>query len=122
MDDLSLLGDLVSRAKAAGADQADALLSEGASLSRAQRLGRTEKLERSEYFDLGLRVLVGKRQAIVSANERIPDDFPELAARAIAMAKAVPEDPYAGLAAPDELAEHCPTSISSIKWSRRPRR
>ncbi len=108
MDDLSLLDDLVSRAKAAGADQADALLSQGASLSHAQRLGRTEKLERSEHFDLGLRVLIGKRQAIVSANERDPAAFPELVARAIDMAKAVPEDPYVGLAAPDELARNWP--------------
>lgn len=108
MDDLTLLGDLVSRAKAAGADQADALLSEGASLSHAQRLGKTEKLERSEHFDLGLRVLIGKRQAIVSANERDPRGFPELVARAIDMAKAVPEDPYVGLATPDELARNWP--------------
>jgi PmbA protein len=108
MDNLSLLGDLVARAKAAGADQADALLSEGASLSHAQRLGRTEKLERSEHFDLGLRVLIGKRQAIVSANERDPKAFPDLVARAIDMAKAVPEDPYVGLAEPGELARGWP--------------
>ena len=108
MDDLSLLGDLVARAKAAGADQADALLSEGASLSHSQRLGRTEKLERSEHFDIGLRVLVGKRQAIVSANERDPKGFPDLVERAIDMARAVPEDPYVGLATPDELARDWP--------------
>ncbi|HEX4113735.1 MAG TPA: metallopeptidase TldD-related protein [Stellaceae bacterium] len=108
MDDLSLLGDLVARAKTAGADEADALLSEGTSLSHAQRLGRTEKLERSENFDLGLRVIVGKRQAIVSANERDPKGFPELVSRAIDMAKAVPEDPYVGLAAPDQLARAWP--------------
>jgi PmbA protein len=108
MDDLSLLGDLVARAKKAGADQADALLSEGASLSHSQRLGRTEKLERSEHFDIGLRVIVGKKQAIVSANERDPKGFPELVERAIDMAKAVPEDPYVGLAAPEELAHSWP--------------
>jgi PmbA protein len=108
MDDLSLLGDLVSRAQAAGADEADALLSEGASLSHTQRLGRTEKLERAEHFDLGLRVLVGRRQAIVSASERNPSEFPGLVARAIAMARAVPEDPYVGLAAADQLARNWP--------------
>lgn len=108
MDDLSLLNDLVSRARSAGADEADALLSHGASLSHTQRLGKTEKLERSEHFDLGLRVLIGKRQAIVSANERDPRGFPELVSRAIDMAKAVPEDPYVGLAAPDELARNWP--------------
>ncbi len=108
MDDLSLLGDLVSRAKAAGADEADALLSEGASLSHSQRLGRTEKLERAEHFDLGLRVLVGKRQAIVSASERNPSEFPALVTRAIAMARAVPEDPYVGLASSDQVTRNWP--------------
>jgi PmbA protein len=108
MDDLSLLGDLVSRAKAAGADEADALLSEGASLSHSQRLGSTEKLERAEHFDLGLRVLVGKRQAIVSASERNPSEFPALVTRAIAMARAVPEDRYVGLASSDQVARNWP--------------
>jgi len=108
MDDLSLLGDLVAQARKAGADQADALLAEGASLSHAQRLGKTEKLERSENFDVGLRVMVGKRQAIVSANDRDPGGLAELVTRAIAMAKAVPEDPYVGLADPDELARTWP--------------
>jgi PmbA protein len=108
MDDLSLLGDLVSRAKAAGADEADALLSEGASLSHTQRLGSTEKLERAEHFDLGLRVLVGKRQAIVSASERNPSEFPALVTRAIAMARAVPEDRYVGLASSDQVARNWP--------------
>jgi len=103
-DALSLLGDLVARARKAGADAADAVLFEGASLSHAQRLGRIEKLERSESFDVGLRVLIGKRQATVSSNERSAERVDEIVARAITMAKAVPEDPYCGLAAPEELA------------------
>jgi len=107
-DEISLLGDLIAKAKKAGADAADAILVEGASISHAQRLGRTEKLERSENFDLGLRVLIGKRQAIVSANERDPKGFDDIVARAVAMAKAVPEDRYAGLAAPEELAREWP--------------
>jgi PmbA protein len=104
----TLLADLVAAARRAGADAADAVLFEGVSLSHAQRLGRTEKLERSESYDLGLRVLIGKRQAIVSANERGSERFGELVARAIAMAKAVPEDPYCGLAAPEALARDWP--------------
>jgi PmbA protein len=103
-----LLGDLIAKARRAGADQADAVLFEGVSLSHAQRLGRTEKLERSESYDLGLRVLIGKRQAIVSSNDRAPERLGELIERAIAMAKAVPEDPYCGLAEPDEIARHWP--------------
>ncbi len=103
-DALDLLGDLIARARRAGADEADAVLFEGASLSHAQRLGRTEKLERSESYDLGLRVLVGKRQAIVSSNDRAAERLAELVERALAMAKAVPEDPYCGLADASEIA------------------
>jgi PmbA protein len=107
-DAQSLLGDLIAKARRAGADAADAVVFDGVSLSHAQRLGRTEKLERSEEYDLGLRVLIGKRQAIVSANERGPDRFNELVERAIAMARAVPEDPYCGLASPEEIARSWP--------------
>ncbi len=107
-DDLSLLGDIIARARKAGADAADAVLFEGASISHAQRLGKLEKLERAEAYDLGLRVLIGKRQAIVSSNDRSAAALNELIARAIAMAKAVPEDPYCGLADPAELARDWP--------------
>jgi PmbA protein len=107
-DAQNFLGDLIAKARRAGADAADAIVFDGVSLSHAQRLGRTEKLERSEEYDLGLRVLIGKRQAIVSANERGGERFDELVERAIAMARAVPEDPYCGLAAPDEIARSWP--------------
>ena len=84
-DARALLDALVAKARRAGADAADAVLFEGVSLSHAQRLGNTEKLERSESYDLGLRVLLGKRQAIVSSNDRGAERFDELVARAIAM-------------------------------------
>ena len=106
--DIDLLQDLVARAKKAGADAADAVLFEGVSLSHAQRLGKTEKLERSESQDLGLRVLVGKRQAIVSSSDRSPKMLAELVERTLAMARAVPEDPHIGLADPDQITQQWP--------------
>jgi PmbA protein len=107
--DLDLLHDLIGRALRAGADAADAVLFEGTSLSHARRLGKTEKLERSESQDLGLRVLVGKQQAIVSSSDRSPKMLDELVARTVAMAKAVPEDPFCGLADPAEVAHDWPS-------------
>jgi PmbA protein len=107
-NDLDLLQDLVSRARKAGADAADAVLFEGTSLSHARRLGKTEKLERSESQDLGLRVLVGKQQAIVSSSDRSPKMLAELVERTLAMARAVPEDPFCGLADPAEIARDWP--------------
>ncbi len=108
VDPLNLLDDLIGRAKAAGADAADAVFAEGTSLSLAQRLGEPEKLERAEGRDLGLRVLVGKRQAIVSSTDHRPAALTELVERAVAMARAVPEDPYCGLADPAQLATQFP--------------
>ncbi|GAC1342855.1 MAG: TldD/PmbA family protein [Acetobacteraceae bacterium] len=94
----ALLGDLLRRAEAAGADAADAVLLAGTSLSVQRRLGRTEHLECSEGRDLGLRVFVGRRSAIVSSSAVDPAGFAALAERAVAMARVVPEDPFSGLA------------------------
>ena len=101
---ISFLGDLIERARKAGADAADAVAFEGASLSVSQRLGAREDLERSEAGDTGLRVLVGKRQAVVSSTDRTKDVLDDLVERAVAMARAAPEDPHCGLADPAWLA------------------
>jgi PmbA protein len=105
---LDLLTDLIARAKRAGADQADGVLFEGISISHAQRLGEIEKLERSEGYDLGLRVLIGKRQAIVSSNDRTASALDGLVERAIAMARFVPEDEFCGIAETDQIARDWP--------------
>src|SRR5579883_2479946 len=99
---IDLLQDLIGRARHAGADAADAVYFEGTSLSHGRRLGKTEKLERSEGHDLGLRVFVGRQQAVVSSSDRSPKALEELVERAVAMARTVPEDPYCGLAEPEE--------------------
>ncbi len=81
---------------------------EGTSVSVTFRLGHPEKVERAEGNDLALRVFVGKRQAIVSSSDRNPKALAELVERAIAMARTVPEDPFAGLAAPEDIAKNLP--------------
>src|ERR1700732_2121633 len=100
---LNLLHDLVAKAKKAGADAADAVAIAGASLSHTRRLGKTEKLERSETQDLGLRVLIGKQQAMVSSSDRSAGAVAELVERAVAMARPIPEDPFCGLAGLDQV-------------------
>ncbi|MAL76950.1 MAG: modulator protein [Rhodospirillaceae bacterium] len=102
-DPLVLIQDLVERALKAGADSADAVAGLSTSISHAQRLGKTEKLERQESQARGLRVLIGKRQAIVSSNDWNPDGLALLVDRAIAMAKNVPEDSFCGIADPDQI-------------------
>src|ERR1700757_2438287 len=105
---LDLLQDLIGRARRAGADAADAVLFEGVSLSHARRLGKTEKLERSEGHDLGLRVFIGRQQAVVSSTDRSPEAPAELVERALAMARPVPEDPFCGIADASEITRQWP--------------
>jgi PmbA protein len=108
-DVLNLLNDLVAKAQRAGADAADAVAFAGTSLSHTRRLGKTEKLERSESQDLGLRVLIGTQQAIVSSSDRATATLDALVERAVAMARAIPEDPFCGLADPSQIATSWPT-------------
>lgn len=98
------LQSLIGKAEALGADAADAVFARSASLSLSQRLGNPEDLMRSEDNDLGLRVFVGKRQAVVSSSDMSDSALDELAERAVAMARNVPEDAFCGLADPDQLA------------------
>lgn len=105
---LSTLESLLNKAKKAGADAADAVVVEGTSLSVAFRLGQPEKVERAEGGDIGLRVFIGRQQAIVSSADRSEKALAELVERAVAMAKEVPEDPYCGLADPSQLCKTLP--------------
>ncbi len=97
MNRLDRLGALLDAAKRAGADSADAMLAESASLSIQRRLGALEHLERSESLEIGLRVFVAGCQAIISSSDPDPAGFARLAERAVAMARVVPADPFAGL-------------------------
>ena len=98
-----MLDDLLTLAKKSGADAADAILIDSVSIAHAQRLGEIEKLERSEAQDLGLRVFVGKRQAVTSSTDHSEDSRRAMVERAVAMARSVPEDPHTGLAERDLL-------------------
>ncbi len=107
-NDLDLLSDLVAKATRSGADAADAVVFESTSLEVSYRLGAREDLERSESKDLGLRIFMGKKQAIVSSTDISPSSLEELLQRGLSMAAAMPDDIYCGLADPDRLARDYP--------------
>ena len=96
---------LLDAARKAGAESADALAVSGTALSIEIRKGALEQAERSEGVEIGLRVLVGRRQACVSASDTSTATITALAERAVAMAREAPEDPFAGLADPSQLAQ-----------------
>lgn len=99
-----LTSALLKAARDAGADDADALAVRGTQVSVDVRGGALEQAERSEGIDIGLRVMLGKRQACVSASDIRPETLTTMAERAVAMAREAPEDPWIGLADPDQLA------------------
>jgi len=105
---LELLSDLIRRARAAGADQADAIAFESVSYGASFRMGKPEDIERSETVDLGLRVLIGKRQSFVAGTDRRSEALDKVVERAVAMAKLAPEDKFCGLADPALLAKSWP--------------
>ena len=104
--DSASLADLVARlveaARRGGADAADAVAVRSRSTGVSVRLGKTENTGSSESDDVSLRVFVGGRVASVSANAA--SDATALAERAVAMARASPQDPHQRLADPSLLA------------------
>ncbi|MEY8097485.1 TldD/PmbA family protein [Falsihalocynthiibacter sp. S25ZX9] len=104
-DDLAKFTDaLLKAAKIAGADGADAIAVDGSSATIDVLKGKLEHAERSEGVDIGLRVLIGQRQACVSASDTRDYTITQMAERAVAMAKEAPEDAHIGLASLDQLA------------------
>jgi PmbA protein len=99
---------LVASASQSGADAADVVALRAVSLAVDVRDGAVEETERAEADDIGLRVLVGRRQAVVSTNDVSEAGVGALAARAVAMARAAPEDRFAGLADRERLARDIP--------------
>ena len=98
------LNDITAAALAAGADAAETAYSERQALAVTVRMGALEEVEREESRELGIRVLIGRRQASASASDISPNGRAKLIARVVAMARSAVEDPYVGLAPHDRLA------------------
>ena len=98
-----ILQSTIARCLKDGATDVDARLSKGRSVNVDVREGALESIERSESQALSLRCLVGQRQAHVSGSDLSAEGLAKLAERCVAMAKAAPEDPFCGLAPPEDL-------------------
>lgn len=99
-----LTGALLDAARRAGATEADAVAVSGEALSVDVRAGALEHAERADGIEIGLRVLIGGRQACVSASDISARTIDEMAARAVAMAREAPVDDTLGLASAEDLA------------------
>jgi PmbA protein len=104
----TLLSNLISTCKEAGASDVDAAYGRSEGVSVEVREGKLEGIERSESQGVSLRCFFGQRQASVSGSDTSPDGLKALAERCVAMAKVVPEDPYCGIAPASDLATDLP--------------
>ncbi len=93
----ALLDSLIKTCLSAGATGADAQVSRAQGVSVDVRDGRLESIDRTENAGVSLRCFFGQRQAHVSGSDLSRQGLTQLAERCVAMARAVPEDPYCGL-------------------------
>jgi len=100
-----LATDIVTKARKAGATDAEVVIREGDEFSTAVRLGEVETLKESGSRGVGLRVFVGQRVASTSSSDFTPEGIEHLISGALALARVTSEDPFAGLADTGEFGQ-----------------
>ena len=95
---------LLFEAEKAGADKADVIALGDFSISVDILSGSLEKAERSESTEIGLRVIINKKQACVSSSLLDDSSLKIAAERAVSIAKHGTEDPHVGLALENQIA------------------
>ncbi|HET6905492.1 MAG TPA: metalloprotease PmbA [Rhodanobacteraceae bacterium] len=97
--------DVIRRARAAGASQAEVSASVESGLAVTVRLGEVETVERTRDRGFGLTVYFGKRKGSASTADLKPESIDATLAQACAIARYTEEDPCAGLADPSLMAK-----------------
>jgi PmbA protein len=100
-----LATDIVTKARTAGATDAEVVIREGDEFSTSVRLGEVETLKESGSRGIGLRVFVGQRVASTSSSDFTPEGIGHLISGALALARVTSEDPFAGLAEASEFGQ-----------------
>jgi PmbA protein len=103
-----LLTDVLGRARARGATEADGFLIEEQHFSASVRLGQVDTVKHSREQRLSLRVFAGKASAAASTSDLSRDSLERVVDEATALARVTAEDPHAGLPAPSELIDGVP--------------
>lgn len=105
LDDLLALGDrVVERARARGADVAEAVVSEGSHLSTRVRMREPELVEEAGSRAVGLRVLLGKQVAVSYTSDLTEAGLERLVEDAIELARLSQPDELAGPPEPELLS------------------
>ncbi len=103
MNLLELANDVVRRALAAGASDAECTLAEGEEFSANVRMRELESLKEAGSRGVGLRILRGRHTGSSYTSDLSEAGIGHLVQSAIELAEITTEDPHAGLPEPEEL-------------------
>ena len=98
-----MAADIVRRALAAGATDAECTLAEGAEFSVNIRLREIEQLKEAGSRAAGLRILVGRKTGASYTSDLSREGIYRMVRSAIELADLTSEDPHAGMPDDDEL-------------------
>ncbi len=115
--DKNLLNDILIKLKKMGCDEADVFFSKDNTVSSSSRLGKIDKTEESQTTEVGIRVILDKKQSIVSTTNLEKKNIYDLVEKAFQMAKVVPEDKFCGLAKTVDIKKFNPKDILNLKLS-----
>jgi PmbA protein len=107
----SLASDIVDKARALGADEADAYVRTGTESSVTVRKGETEKLIEAGSHSVSIRVIKDKRTAVCNTSDLTPRALDDMVRTAVELAKISEPDEFAGLPDRDELATDMGTAL-----------
>jgi len=103
-----LLTDVLARARARGATEADGFLIEEQHFSASVRLGQVDTVKHAREQRLSLRVFAGKASAAASTSDLSRASLERVVDEATALARVTAEDPHAGLPDPAGLIATVP--------------
>ena len=104
----ALAADLIERARARGADQAELVLSESRGLSVGVRMGDVETVEYTRDRGLSLTVYFNQRKASASSADLSPASLEATLDQACAIARYTEADAFAGLGDAARMAREFP--------------
>jgi len=100
----SLASDIVEKARARGADEADAYVRSGLETTVGVRKGEIEKLIDAGSRSVSIRVIKDKRTAVCNTSDLTPKAIEAMVETAVDLAKISEPDEYAGLPDREDLA------------------
>jgi PmbA protein len=100
-----LASDVLTRARKAGATDAEAVVYEADEFETRVRLGQVEMLKESGSRAIGLRVFIGQKTANTSSSDFSDESIQRLVDGAITLARITSEDPFAGLPEPEAFGK-----------------